>query len=209
MNFIKHLCLLNEDCDGFTLSRELRCSIHKTTKSIHLTDGRITHIIGIRKRTKTFPKYCHEERRLKRCKNEPNCRKIVNCLRKGFVVHGWLIIASQGLLSHCDWFKTTTTWLIHQITPVSTTYYWKPFQFGKCSAECGVGIQKRKVSCCKKQIRRIRRRRSKCIRVPMSMCPANLKPSNKQACQAPPCDEATTECRDRVISIHSKNIDQS
>ena len=78
---------MNEDCDGFTLSRELRCTIHKTTKSIHLTDGRITHIIGIRKRTKNFPKYCHEERRLKRCKNEPNCRNVVNCLRKGFFIH--------------------------------------------------------------------------------------------------------------------------
>lgn len=82
--------------------------------------------------------------------------------------------------------KSSGPTIIHQPTPVSTTYYWKPFQFGKCSAECGVGTQKRKVSCCKRPKRRrgSRGRRSKCIRVPISKCPANRKPSNTQECRS-------------------------
>ena len=60
--------------------------LHKTAKAVHLTLRRISEV-GIRNRTSTFPKYCEEEQRLKRCKNEPKCEKILNCLRKGYYTY--------------------------------------------------------------------------------------------------------------------------
>ena len=73
---------MNPECEGFTLSNEFKCILHKTAKALHVTQRRISQI-GIRNRTSTIPKYCEEEQRLERCKNEPKCERIVNCFRKG------------------------------------------------------------------------------------------------------------------------------
>ena len=73
---------MNPECEGFTLSKEFKCILHKTAKTFHFTQRRISQV-GIRNRTSTFPKYCEEEQRLERCKNEPKCQKILNCFRKG------------------------------------------------------------------------------------------------------------------------------
>ena len=76
------MCFLNQECDGFTLSNELKCILHKTAISYHFTGRRISQV-GIRQRASTFPKYCEEEQRLERCKNEPKC-DFLNCLRNGY-----------------------------------------------------------------------------------------------------------------------------
>ena len=76
---------MNPECKGFTFSDEFKCILHKTAEVGHFTEGRISQV-GKRKRTSTFPKYCEEEERLKRCKNEPKCERIVNCFRKGFFI---------------------------------------------------------------------------------------------------------------------------
>ena len=73
---------MNPECEGFTLSNEFKCILHKTAKAVHFTQRRISQV-GIRKRGSTFPKYCEEEKRMERCKNEPKCEKILNCFRKG------------------------------------------------------------------------------------------------------------------------------
>ena len=65
------------------------------------------------------------------------------------------------------------------------TYYWTIFAFDKCSVECGIGIQKRKVSCCKRlKHERGNRHRSKCRRVPVSKCSVNHKPPSTQECRS-------------------------
>ena len=80
---------MNPECEGYTLSSGFKCILHKTAKAVHLTLRRISEV-GIRNRTSTIPKYCDEEQRLKRCKNEPKCEKILNCFRKGCFIlyHG-------------------------------------------------------------------------------------------------------------------------
>ena len=82
---LKHMCFLNQECDGFTLSNEFKCILHKTATSFHFTGRRISQV-GIRKRTSAFPKYCEEEQRLERCKNEPICDRILNCFRKSYFI---------------------------------------------------------------------------------------------------------------------------
>ena len=79
---LKYLCYMNPECEGFTLSSEFKCILHRTAKTVHFTPRRNSQI-GIRNRTSTFPKYCEEEQRLERCKNEPTCDRIMNCFRKG------------------------------------------------------------------------------------------------------------------------------
>ena len=80
---LKHLCFLNQECDGFTFSTGLKCILHKTATAFHYTERRMSQV-GIRKRSSTFPKYCEEEQRQKRCKNEPQCKNILNCFRKSY-----------------------------------------------------------------------------------------------------------------------------
>ena len=80
---LKYLCFLNPECDGFTLSGKLNCILHRTAATFHFTGRRISQV-GIRNRTSTFSKYCQEELRLKRCKNEPKCKDILNCFRQGY-----------------------------------------------------------------------------------------------------------------------------
>ena len=64
-------------------------------------------------------------------------------------------------------------------------YYWTIFVYDKCSVECGIGIQKRKISCCKRlKHERGNRHRSKCRRVPVSKCSASHKPANTQECRS-------------------------
>ena len=84
-----------------------------------------------------------------------------------------------------------------------TKYYWKPYEFGKCSVECGMGTQKRKIYCCKKAKRQRKgRRRSMCIRVPMTKCAEDEKPSNTQECRSEcHAQELPSDCRDKV-SFH-------
>ena len=79
----KHLCFLNEKCDGFTYSNGFKCILHKTSIVLHVT-GWGNSKVGIRNRTATVPKYCEEEERQKRCKNEINCKQMLDCLRKDF-----------------------------------------------------------------------------------------------------------------------------
>ena len=88
---------MNQECEGFTLSSGFKCILHKTANSLHFTGRKISHA-GIRNRTALFPKYCKEEQRLKRCKNEPKCGEIINCLRNGY--H---IVRSPNLGP--SWFK--------------------------------------------------------------------------------------------------------
>ena len=76
---------MNEECEGFTLSERSKCILHKSATALHFTERR-TSLVGIRKRTSTFSKYCEEKQRLKRCKNEPNCEKTKNCLRNGYII---------------------------------------------------------------------------------------------------------------------------
>ena len=80
---LKHLCFLNQECDGFTLSGKLNCILHRTAATFHFTGRKISQV-GIRNRTSTFSKYCQEELRLKRCKNEPKCKNVLNCFRQGY-----------------------------------------------------------------------------------------------------------------------------
>ena len=82
----KYLCFLNEECDGFTVSQRSKCILHKTATALHFTERR-TSLVGIRKRTSTFPKYCEEKHRLKRCQYEPKCEKTHNCvLRNDYAI---------------------------------------------------------------------------------------------------------------------------
>ena len=69
------------------MPKRSKCILHKTAKALHFT-GRKTSQVGIRKRASPFPKYCEERQRLKRCKKEPQCEKVQNCLRNGFIVWG-------------------------------------------------------------------------------------------------------------------------
>ena len=81
---LKHMCFINQECDGFTLSSDLKCILHRTATALHFTGRRISQV-GIRNRTSTFPKYCEEEEKLERCKNEPKCERILNCFRKRYI----------------------------------------------------------------------------------------------------------------------------
>ena len=98
---------MNPECKGFTLSGEFKCILHKTTESSHFTQRRISQV-GIRKEGSTLPKYCEEEKRTERCKNEPKCEKILDCFRKGsFILYR---------LTYKMWF--------HCITICNSQYMW-------------------------------------------------------------------------------------
>ena len=66
------------------MSQRSKCILHKTATALHFTEGK-TSVVGIRKRTSTFPKYCEEQQRLKRCKYEPKCEETHNCLRNSYI----------------------------------------------------------------------------------------------------------------------------
>ena len=74
---------MNPKCEGYTFSNEFKCTLHKTTEALHPIQRRISEV-GIRNRTLTISKYCQEELRLKRCKNEPKCNDVLNCFRQGY-----------------------------------------------------------------------------------------------------------------------------
>ena len=67
------MCFLNQECDGFTLSSDLKCILHRTATALHFTGRRISQV-GIRNRTSTFPKYCEEELRRERCKTNQDAK---------------------------------------------------------------------------------------------------------------------------------------
>ena len=91
---------MNPECEGFTLTGEFKCILHKTAKALHVTQRRISQV-GIRKNGSTFPKYCEEEQRLERCKNEPKCEKILDCFRKGsFILYRLTYITAAQVVIH-------------------------------------------------------------------------------------------------------------
>ena len=92
------MCFLNQECDGFTLSSDLKCILHRTATAFHFTGRRLSQV-GIRKRISIFPKYCEYEQRRRRCENEPKCEKILDCvLRKGYFIWYRLV---DAIRFHC------------------------------------------------------------------------------------------------------------
>ena len=93
---------MNPECEGFTFSDEFKCILHKTAKAVHFTQRKISQV-GIRKEGFTLPKYCEEEKRTERCKNEPKCEKILDCFRKGsFILYRLTCMMRYHCITICD-----------------------------------------------------------------------------------------------------------
>ena len=94
------------------MPKRSKCILHKTAKALHFTEKK-NSLVGIRKRASPFPKYCEERQRLKRCKKEPKCEKVQNCLRNGYMI---------AYIVSYEWYHIAKNLLLHTFSLSSNGY---------------------------------------------------------------------------------------